>query len=459
MEHTNEAPRATKKNESRNTVPTVSANPERDCQLEMVYDQKREATAFVLFRAGVCETVPDFQLPDGRKLVPFSPRNNLIEHGVVRFAAGPKEYGSEPELAKAIQQFIHRYVDLSPQFERIATSYVLLTWLFDAFNELPYLRIRGEPGTGKTRFLLTVGSICYKPIFASGASTVSPIFRILDAMRGTLIIDESDFRVSDERAEVVKILNNGNVRGFPVLRSETVNGGKEFNPRAYHVFGPKLLATRGFFDDAALESRFLTEKTEAGRLRNDIPINLPPEHDVEALELRNQLLLFRFRNMGRVPQLVEFADRSLEPRLAQVFAPLLAVAADEETRTELRTLARQYNADMAADRGSATEADLLEAVRDLCVSAAGRPSMKEIAALLMERHGREYDNISAKRVGWLLRRKLGLATEKSHGSFVLAGSESEKLARLYARYGIEQQTTGPLPEQSPPSPQRLPDAA
>src|SRR5437868_7678103 len=97
-------------------------------------------------------------------------------------------------------------------------SYVLLTWVYDRFNELPYLRLRGDYGTGKTRFLLTLCSICYKPIFASGASSVSPLFHMLDRFGGTLIIDEADFRFSDEKADLTKILNNGNVRGFPVLR-------------------------------------------------------------------------------------------------------------------------------------------------------------------------------------------------------------------------------------------------
>jgi ATP-dependent DNA ligase len=41
---------------------------------------------------------------------------------------------------------------------------------------------------------------------------------MLDSFHGTLIVDEGDFRFSDEKAEVVKILNNGNVKGFPVLR-------------------------------------------------------------------------------------------------------------------------------------------------------------------------------------------------------------------------------------------------
>src|SRR5262249_59500096 len=92
-----------------------------------------------------------------------------------------------------------------------------LTLLYDAFNELPYLRLQGDYGSGKTRALLAIGSLCYKPFFASGASTVSPIFHTLDAFRGTLIFDEADFRFSDEKAEIVKILNNANVPAFPLL--------------------------------------------------------------------------------------------------------------------------------------------------------------------------------------------------------------------------------------------------
>jgi hypothetical protein len=189
----------------------------------------------------------------------------------------PEEYGSEAQLVVDVRNFIHHYVDVSPLYEQIATYYVLFTWLYDRFNELPYLRARGDPGCGKTRFLITVGSLCYKPIMASGASSVSPLFRMLESFRGTLIIDESDLRFSDEKAEIVKILNNGNVRGFPVLRSD-VNRRGEFSPHAYHVFGPKIVATRGDFEDRALESRFLTEELGGHSLRENIPINLPSEH-------------------------------------------------------------------------------------------------------------------------------------------------------------------------------------
>jgi hypothetical protein len=50
----------------------------------------------------------------------------------------------------------------------------------------------------------------------------------------------------------VKTLNNGYRPGFPVLRSDKVNG--RWRPRGYQVFGSKLIATSFRFQDEALES-------------------------------------------------------------------------------------------------------------------------------------------------------------------------------------------------------------
>src|SRR5689334_16882805 len=258
-------------------VPTVSAVFKDGGILEMLHDAEAHRTSFAFWRNGSWTCEDSHALNAVFKLVPYSANNNLIKNEIVLLPSAPQEYNSETELVAEIKDFIHRYVDVSPLYEQIASYYVLFSWVYDGFNELPYLRVRGDPGSGKTRFLLTIGSLCYKPIFASGASTVSPIFRILDSFHGTLIVDEGDFRFSDEKAEVVKILNNGNVKGFPVLRSES-DGKREFNPKAYHVFGPKLVATRGFFDDKALESRFLTEEMGQFRLRNDVPINIPSHY-------------------------------------------------------------------------------------------------------------------------------------------------------------------------------------
>jgi hypothetical protein len=415
--------------------PTVSQVFADGSILEMVYDPLRAQTRFVVWNGDQWTLQHDFRAGEGKRLVPYSPDNNLLKNEVILFPSEPEEYGSQAELVGEIEAFINRYVDVGPLFQKIASYYVLLSWIYDAFNELPYLRLRGDPGCGKTRFLLTVGSLCYKPIFASGASTVSPLFRIIDSFRGTLIIDEGDFRLSDERAEIVKILNNGNAKGFPVLRSE-VTPKREFNPTAYTVFGPKLVATRGFFEDRALESRCLTEEMGQYRLRDDIPINLSSDYKKQSLRLRNKLLLFRLSNLHAVTTSDSLVDRAIEPRLNQVFVPLLSIIDDTQARKELRELARQYNREIIADRGMDTEARVLEIIRDL-IGAQEPLCVKNITSWLTDRYGQEYDRkITAKWVGGIIRKKLNLRTQKSDGVFVIAREQLPKLERLYEKYGV-----------------------
>lgn len=413
----------------------------------MVYQGDAKRSALAVWNGEEWRLEMSIRIATLAPLVPYSPTNNLVQNEVVLFPSVPEEYDSDEALLAAIEAFLHRYVDLTPLFEKVAAYYVLFSWVYDAFQELPYLRFRGDYGSGKTRALLTVGSLCYKPIFASGASTVSPIFRILDAFRGTLIVDEADFRLSDERAEIVKILNNGNVRGFPVLRSEVRNSG-EINPTAYHVFGPKLVATRGTFEDRALESRFLTEEMGTRRLRDDIPINLPERHKEEARRLRNQLLLFRFRNLGKPKIRAELVDQAIEPRLNQVFVPLLSIIEDPKAREDLRALARRYNQEMVSERGTDTEAQILEAIRDLAASPyEAKLTVKEITSLFSDRHGEDYERkVTPKWVGSILRKRLNLKTERTKEGFAIPAHELPKLGRLYEKYGLGRPDTPDAPD-------------
>jgi hypothetical protein len=434
------------------TVPTVAAVLADHTIVELLYRPEEHRTLFCVSDGETVRHETSVAV-NGERLVPYSPNNNLLTNEVVLLPSEPEEFGSEEALVSEIQAFIHRYVDVSPLFARIAGYYVLLTWVYEAFSELPYLRLRGDPGSGKTRFLLTVGSLCCRPIFASGASTVSPIFRILDAVRGTLIIDEGDFRFSDERAEIVKILNNGNAKGFPVLRSEA-SSKKEYTPTAYHVFGPKLVATRGFFEDRALESRCLTEEMGQFGLRRDVPINLPPAYKIEALHLRNKLLLFRFRNLHRRAPRESLVDRAIEPRLNQIFVPLLSIIEDEGARRDLRDLARRYNREIVADRGMDTEAQVLEIIRDMLASSGSSLVIKDIASWFADRHGADYERkISPHWIGRVIRKRLQLKTERGgDGAYEISPTERPKLSRLYEKYGIVASPDAAGPGNEPPDP-------
>ncbi len=377
-----------------------------------------------------------FDLPSGERLTPYSPHNNLIATGCVLLPSSFGEAASKAELLLEIRGYLRRYVDLSEGFEEIAAHYALMSWVYDVFSEVPYLRFRGDYGTGKTRALQVVGSICYKPFFASGASTVSPIFHVLDVFQGTLVLDEADFRFTDATAALTKILNNGNAAGLPVLRTMT-NRHKEFDPRAFRVFGPKLVGMRERFEDPALESRFLTEETGARPLREGIPIQLPSSVARDALSIRNKLLMWRFRERQRVGVMPGRIAVGVEPRLNQTALSLLSIVDDEAVVRRIHTELRSEQDRIHRERNGSLEAAMVGAVWGLVSGRSASPSVAKITAsfndIAADRLSRP---VSSKWVGSFLRTKLKLTTAKSNGVYVVPASEQPKILALAARYGV-----------------------
>lgn len=401
---------------------------------EMVYDSEKRNTSLIKWKDGQAETASSFKLEKNWKIIPYRATNPLLQRQIILFPKEILEYSDDEILIRKIQSFIHRYVDVSETFELVATYYVLLTWIYDTFNEIPYLRVRGDYGSGKTRFLQTVGSICYKPIFASGASTVAPLFHILDQVGGTLVLDEGDFRFSDERADIAKILNNGNAKGFPVLRCEKINQ-REFSPRAYTIYGPKIVASRHDYDDFALESRFITEDVGLTGVRHDIPITLPHNFQVDTQELRNKLLLWRFRNYTRPHYPEAHVDHRLDKRISQVFAPLLSLVTNQDIRAKIARLALEKSNEFRSDRGFQTEADVLLAIQT-CLSE-GTLTILAITQTFIKQSGMAYERqITPKWIGSIIRKKLRLKTRKKNGVYVLEENQRKKLKRLFGKYNL-----------------------
>jgi len=162
-------------------------------------------------------------------------------------------------LATEIRSFVHRYFDCPAEFESVAVLYCLLTWVYEACRAVPYLRLIGLPGSGKSRGTETIGSLCYRAVSMSGATTSAALFRVIDAVGGTLLLDEADFADSQVGADITKVLNNGYQQGSPITRMEKV--GDTLEPRLFVPFGPKIINGRKPFRDDATESRCLTLAT------------------------------------------------------------------------------------------------------------------------------------------------------------------------------------------------------
>jgi hypothetical protein len=402
---------------------------------------------------GEVRTVKGLEV-DGIGFVPVPPESQILMEGVVRFAPGPGDLLSTRELVRLIQSTIKKYVDVDVFYETLAAYYVLFTWMYDAFNTLPYLRMIGDAGTGKSRFLQVVGSLCYRPILVSGAATVSPVFRLLDRYRGTLVLDEADFGKSDEAADIVKILNTGYQRAQGiVLRA----GAKEnnFDPEVFIVYGPKILAGRKRFEDWAVESRCLTKEMGGPTVRTDIPIELPRDFWREEVPtLQGMLLRYRLEHWQPERELdYDQLDKTVEPRLNQVMLSLVSIVDDADLRDDLRGFMRDYNKQLIAERGMTLTARCLEAICAQHDMDATDLSLKSIAKRMnqiMDFENLEEDEVSdsnrrvtPKKAGTLARSQLQLQTGRSgaNGRYAVVWDEV-RVNALRARYGVDDERLG-----------------
>ena len=417
-------------------TPTVS-RVIGDTLVELVLNPSTNETALVVSRFDGLWNIEKEVTIGKETLVPYSARNNLIAHRCVLLPSEPMDSGTKNELLADIQAFLHRYVDLTPAFERIASYYVLLSWLYDAFAEVPYLRLRGDFGTGKTRGLIAIGSLCYKPFFAAGASTVSPIFHTLDRFGATLVLDESDLRFSDATADLVKVFNNGNVKGLPVLRT-IQNRDKEFNPVAFSVFGPKIIAMRGSFEDEALESRFITEETGGRSLRSDIPVNVPDRLHDEALLLRNRLLHFRVSTFFKIQPASDRALLELDPRQNQIGLPLLTLADNADDQAIIRDVLLRQQRETRERKAQTLEGLVLSALIDAVAQEPDKSvsvqAVTDRTNVTLEKAGQP--PLRPRRVGGILRSRLQLNARKSNGNYVIE-IDRERLTNLGKRFGVD----------------------
>lgn len=384
----------------------------------------------------------------GVRYVPYPASIGLIAKKVVLFASEPLEYGSQKQLLGEIRQFIHAWLDVDAFYEQLAAYYVMLSWLYDCFETIPYLRALGDYGTGKSRFLQAVGSLCYRPMFVSGASSSSAIFRIIDAFNGTLIIDEADFANSDAENEIVKVLNVGYARGGVVLRSEKDEKSDSYFPSAKDVYGPKVVATRRLFTDRATESRCLTKRMTTARPRPGIPRVIGPEFWAGAELIRNKLLMWRLRNHRPVAIRHELSDASIEPRLDQVTLALKSIVDDPAMLEQINAFVRAYNGTLITDRQMSMPAVVVQVLaetwyrpqqtltgprRDWTIKTLAERAQGVLAELDPD------EKMSPRRLGSVLSADLGLMRrtkdpETRRDSLVI--DEGDLLA-LMGRYGID----------------------
>jgi hypothetical protein len=331
--------------------------------------------------------------------------NKALEIKAIRLPTEAAEYESTLTLIDEIQAHIHKWVDISEGFEKFASWYVLLSYLYDKVHNLPYLRFLGDIGTGKSRAQDTIGGLCYKSFTVSGAVTPAPIYRLISQWKGTIILDEADWKDSGEKAEVIKILNSGFETNRFVIRCAGENHEVDY----HFTYGPKILGTRKNFEDQALESRCLTEQMVQTD-RQDIPLQLNNVFYEEQASLRNKLLMYRFKNYNSIDfdKASEFDLGDIEPRLKQTCMSFVPLFVGTDLEFKFREFLFLKNKEMIEDRAESFDGKVVQALFALHESDAMVESEnitpKAIAEKMEELFKKDFEKgVSSAKVGRTLK--------------------------------------------------------
>jgi putative DNA primase/helicase len=226
------------------------------------------------------------------------------------------------KLLDDIEQAFGRYIVLPEGASVVLALWTLHAWTVDAGDISPFLvLVSPTKRCGKTNTLIVLYYLTPRSELASNI-TPSAIFRYIEDVRPTLLIDEADSFLKDNE-EMRGILNSGHTRtAAHVIRNVEVNG--EHKPRRFSTWAPKAIATIRSLADT-LEDRSIIVQLQ--RKSKDAKVErLRKRDNAEFATLRRRAARWSKDNFASLTDPDPDMPEALNDRAADNWRPLLAIA-------------------------------------------------------------------------------------------------------------------------------------
>jgi Protein of unknown function (DUF3631) len=222
-----------------------------------------------------------------------------------------------------LKSLFEKYIFLPPGAAEASALWTLHSWTMDAGDISPFLvLVSPTKRCGKTSMLILLMYLTPRSELASNISP-SALFRYVEDVRPTLLIDEADSFVG-ENEEMRGILNSGHTKAAAnVIRNVEING--EHKPRRFSTWAPKAIATIRTLADT-LEDRSIVIQLQ--RKPKTAKVARLRKHDCDEFAiLRRKAARWAEVNFGALatdpdPNIPE----QLNDRAADNWRPLLQIA-------------------------------------------------------------------------------------------------------------------------------------
>jgi len=289
-----------------------------------------------------------------------------------------------------IVAMIRRYVVLELHEAYAIALWILHTHVLDAFSISPRLAIQSPvPECGKTTLLSLVGHLVRRPLTAVDL-TGPALFRTIELYRATVMLDEANNWLTNDRGDLLRLLDAGHRRGGQVVRLGSGPAGN-YQPQFFKLWGAVAIALIGQLPPQ-LQSRCVTVSLRRRRADEAVQRFRTEQMNADLEEIARRAAQWASDNLPTLRALEPQTLAGLSNRNADNWSPLLTIA--EVAGPEWRDRARQA-ARMMTRAGQQDDGELrVELLIDLYRLFADEPTdtlfTREILARLRGLDGRPW---------------------------------------------------------------------
>jgi 5S rRNA maturation endonuclease (ribonuclease M5) len=229
------------------------------------------------------------------------------------------------EVFKTIREVIKKYSELKcDEYYDTIAMWIMGTYSYQGFEAYPYLGFTGMQGSGKSKILRILDFLCFNGQQVVNVSEAS-LFRDIESLRPTVIIDEGEFLNDKKNKEAMfALLNSGYSRG-PGVPRQVKDASGDMSTQYFQIYSPKAIANIAGFE-TVLSSRMIG--ITMIRASGDRGWTNPSENSEDWTYLRHELYsnaLCEFRNIQKSYH-QDTTTRINNNRSNDLWSPLLSIA-------------------------------------------------------------------------------------------------------------------------------------